>query len=887
MTETRRGFAYLTDYYTTNDFLNFSDFRPALESILVEGQTPLTVGVFGPAGSGKTSMLQMLRHKMEAEELPYQRTVWFTAWKYERQESLWRAFILRVLDALYPRLNGDRPYEMRPRIPHEKLDPEQQQQAALLDHLQESVYRPVDWQELGRLTVDCLSLLQKNNERAVEAASAFLPVTGVVKSALKPVIGKKEDESDQPGIAGGIRHEIYNYHRQQLSYLEQFEVGFREALEQILGPHRRLIIFVDDLDRCLPEKAVEVLEAIKLFLEAPGTVFVLGMDRAVIEAGVEARYETLLRAARAEKRDLPISGDTYLQKIVQIPFYLPPLAVKDIEHYLEKLEEDVSPNKRLTEMTRAVFARGLYPNPRQVKRTLNIFHLLKVIAEGRENRGALPAGNIAWPLLAKTVVIQTQHPQLYQSWRRYPTLVQTLEAEYISRAGSEEETGQDRLALIPEMEEADTAPTGGLLDPYLHHRQQYALLEQMLRFPGLKETGTGREQAHFAGLSREEMRAYLHLAESVVADRGAVVDLPESPRDLLRKMLTSDRAKTLDAVKQLTAQEPDSKGPLHESVRQALVEVIGAPDQPVSKRVSAGYALGILGDPRSGVGMKDGLPDIDWIEIAVGPFSMGSDKGRDKYANYSELPQFACHLIRTPYRISCYPITVTQYRTFIDAGGYEQERYWTKAGWEWRTKDNITEPRTVPDVFLTPNHPQVGVSWYEAVAFCNWLSEKLGCRLSLPSEVQWERAARHTDGRIYPWDNEGEEVVQYCNMKETGIGNTSVVGIFPMGNAACGAADMAGNVWEWCSTKWLDNYEDYEQKVDNILEGTEKRVLRGGSFLDGNDRLRCAVRDGNSPDNRNRHLGFRVVTFPSTSALRLAAQHSQAAKYYRSAVSSQ
>ena len=173
----------------------------------------------------------------------------------------------------------------------------------------------------------------------------------------------------------------------------------------------------------------------------------------------------------------------------------------------------------------------------------------------------------------------------------------------------------------------------------------------------------------------------------------------------------------------------------------------------------------------------------------------------------------------------------------------------------------------------TPNHPRVGVNWHEAMAFCRWLSERLKQPVTLPSEAQWERAARHTDGRTYPWSDPGEEdrlaadMAQRCNMEGTGIGHTSAVGLFLNGLAQCGAADMAGNVWEWCRTKWRGDYRDYEKKVDAALEGAESRVLRGGSW--GNDLpggLRCSCRNVSAPGPRGRSYGFRCVVVVGGSA---------------------
>jgi formylglycine-generating enzyme required for sulfatase activity len=146
------------------------------------------------------------------------------------------------------------------------------------------------------------------------------------------------------------------------------------------------------------------------------------------------------------------------------------------------------------------------------------------------------------------------------------------------------------------------------------------------------------------------------------------------------------------------------------------------------------------------------------------------------------------------------------------------------------------------------------VTWYEAVAFCYWLSQKLGRRTGLPSEAQWERAARHTDGRRYPWD--AKLAPDHCNYYDTGVGTTTAVGIFPKGASQCGALDMSGNVWEWCQTKWRGNYES---PPDDDPEGDITRVLRGGSFSYHAGYVRCAVRIRRYPLYRLRNFGFRVV----------------------------
>ena len=131
-------------------------------------------------------------------------------------------------------------------------------------------------------------------------------------------------------------------------------------------------------------------------------------------------------------------------------------------------------------------------------------------------------------------------------------------------------------------------------------------------------------------------------------------------------------------------------------------------------------------------------------------------------------PQFVCQLVRAPYRIGRYPITVKQYRPFVEAKGYEQKRYWTEAGWAWRVKNRVACPTDYQEVSQTLNHPRTGVCWYEAWAYCRWVSEAQGLPIRLPTEAEWERAARHTDGREFPW-GDGKTPLP-CNNVETGIG---------------------------------------------------------------------------------------------------------------------
>ncbi|MCX6028693.1 MAG: SUMF1/EgtB/PvdO family nonheme iron enzyme [Chloroflexi bacterium] len=292
------------------------------------------------------------------------------------------------------------------------------------------------------------------------------------------------------------------------------------------------------------------------------------------------------------------------------------------------------------------------------------------------------------------------------------------------------------------------------------------------------------------------------------------------------------------------------------------------------ERARAGDTLGRLGDPRPGVRLRpDGLPDIAWCDVSAGEFIMGNTKETDDMAYDSEAPQHR-EPLRKAYRISKYPITNAQFAAFAVDGGYQQRQYWQhaeRAGF-WRAgqvrayhyvEDDWREgwfdgPENLRFAPHLASHPVVEVSWFEAVAFCLWLGDKLELQVSLPTEAQWERAARGTDGRRYPWA--GELTSDHANYADTGIGATTAVGIFPKGvTLEAGVLDMSGNVWEWCRTKWRGSYKG---KPDDGLDGTDTRVLRGGAFFDLARSVRCAYRYRYVPRGRGWFIGFRVVASP-------------------------
>jgi formylglycine-generating enzyme required for sulfatase activity len=309
-----------------------------------------------------------------------------------------------------------------------------------------------------------------------------------------------------------------------------------------------------------------------------------------------------------------------------------------------------------------------------------------------------------------------------------------------------------------------------------------------------------------------------------------------------------------------------------QSIRDLLVDwlilLVNTPQAlPPVERAACGRALGLLGDGRRGVGVdaKNGLPDLLWCKIPAGTFLMGSNKTKDPQAEANETPQR--EVSTGDYWISQYPITYAQFKPFVERDGYRNRAYWTEVGWAEKEKEAWTAPRYWNDATLNiPNHPISGVSWYEAYAFTQWLNAQKArfeipqeWEIRLPTETEWERAARGDGGRIYPHGDEPDST--RMNVDETRIGRTSAVGLFKDGASPFAVEEMAGNVWEWCLTQWRDSYESEE---DNSIEGDNNRVQRGGAVDLGANDARCAYRNWSDPKYRYDYdlIGFRVVVVP-------------------------
>jgi toxoflavin biosynthesis protein ToxD len=205
----------------------------------------------------------------------------------------------------------------------------------------------------------------------------------------------------------------------------------------------------------------------------------------------------------------------------------------------------------------------------------------------------------------------------------------------------------------------------------------------------------------------------------------------------------------------------------------------------------------------------------------------------------SEQPQFIISL--SPFEIGQFPVTNAEYHVFTTATGYRLPRGWIG----FRFPDDLDF------------HPVVGVSKIDAEAYIRWLNKQTGLKYRLPTEAEWERAARGDDGRIFPWGNTFDP--WRCNTAESAKKGTTPVGFYtPGGNSPCGAADMVGNVWEWTSTQ----LSPYPYESDDGREEQKSRgryVIRGGAWYYTRKLARCAAREGMQDDQVSNMIGFRLA----------------------------
>ena len=330
----------LDDNPSVVDYFNFTNYVKILTNIIVDiGSTPFTIGIFGPWGSGKTTLMKLIHNKLNNKC----KTIWFNPWKYDNKEAVWNAFIQSIFEQM-------------------KKDLEFQTDKRSNDLINQIV-------KCGKKLAWYTFKIGANKLTSGVFSDDFL-------DSLK---------------------ESFNSNEEAYEFINKFEYIFSKLITDYCDG-KKLVIFIDDLDRCIPENAITILESIKLYMGESNTVFVLGLEKEIVEKGIRFRY----------KSEIDFSGKDYLEKIIQLPFMIPSVRNDDIMKYISELRNlPILPSTHEDEFIKLVLS-GTDGNIRKVKRFLNCFYVLKVLSKinpddyGRHN------------ILAKILLLQMRFPAFYK-----------------------------------------------------------------------------------------------------------------------------------------------------------------------------------------------------------------------------------------------------------------------------------------------------------------------------------------------------------------------------------------------------------------------------------------------------------------------------------------
>jgi formylglycine-generating enzyme required for sulfatase activity len=350
-------------------------------------------------------------------------------------------------------------------------------------------------------------------------------------------------------------------------------------------------------------------------------------------------------------------------------------------------------------------------------------------------------------------------------------------------------------------------------------------------------------------LYQAEWRETMRLLGGILRQQGeAKID------GLIDAILRVDRPALADQVRcaallsammrDLSRMKYEPKNPRYEPAIRKVMGIFRAGEAEeigIGKCAEAADLLGHVGDPR--------LEEDNWVEIAAGSFLMGAQKQKKREPNYdpealdSEEPVHEVQL--RGFRVRRFPVTVREFGEFVKKGGYAARKHWVEGF------GKFSEPEDWQTQKQFPNRPVTGVSWFEAAAYCAWT------KVRLPTEAEWERAARGPQSSRYPWGNEPPLDASRANY-DSAIGHVTPVGLFPKGNTAEGLCDLLGNVWEWCGD-WFGPYgTEHSQNPSGPKEG-EQETLRGGAWSSRPLVVRVSNRDWDEPTVRGNSVGFRCA----------------------------
>jgi hypothetical protein len=563
----------LSDKPSEVDLLGFADYATAMADFIGNKKTekPLTIGIDAAWGMGKTTLMKLIRMQLEAPGPQGLPTVWFNAWKYDNEESLWAALVLQVLSQVRQRLRWLERARLTLELNLKRFD-WKLLWGKILKYLVVYIFL-VDI--LGGLAFGIATLwLADNLADSLKILGTYIKGVGLIGflTALYAAGRQIFDSFTGPfdlKIGDYIRKPDYS---EKIGFLGQFETDFKRVVDVVTAHgDRPLVIFIDDLDRCEPPKPVEIIEAINVMLDSEHCVFILGMDAQTVAGSIEAKYKDLLDYLIADDTSQNLSlGQRFLEKIIQINFRIPrtdrELMVSFIEANLDALEEkpaakpDVEAVGRAKEHIRAGQKKGqsvteavgdlqttqadipeevlkeaaqqviaetfddseevrlairqavpyLGYNPRKIKRFINVFRLQSLIAN---RRGLLHRNIVELDVLSKWLLVATLWPDAVEAIVSDQNFAKRLYDAYDVREDLRARRADRGFPVLMKDKEfsAETAAMEAKLNAYLAD----PLIGPFVDTPDLIKLVEGLDTS-----APEAFSQYLNLAQSSVDSSG-------------------------------------------------------------------------------------------------------------------------------------------------------------------------------------------------------------------------------------------------------------------------------------------------------------------------------------------------------------------------------
>ena len=861
--------AGVNDGATEKDTLGFGPYVRAMATFLTNPRTkgPLTISIEGEWGSGKSSFMLQLKKLLEGDEdrrIQSAAKLWnetrnpkpplkepivieFNAWRHDKAEELWAAFAMEILRSLSRELGIFNRWWTHVRLLKVRFDWGQ------------------GWWDVVRVVTPALVLM---------AIAVGLPIVVGADKVMQGLVGDKPAatiwQAVRPLLLGdrigysllyvaavvGLFALLKNFfgnpfaadlskhlrspdYRAKSGFIERFHQDFSKILDRYVPQDRKVVCFIDDLDRCEVPKAADLMQAINLMLpNDERMIFLLGMDRQKVAAGLTVKFKDLIpflpepgqqtgaKPAPEKSGTAPAGGlwfgHDFIEKFVQIAYALPRPAPDNLDGFLNELVGSGAPER---ESAKKDFRRL----PRWLRKLTRLWR---------------------WRRKGKTT-----HPD--EEGAPVDGLPDVTQGDVAGIVEETTEKQQKELVRLVELEESENDPeilkelVGVLAPAFDYNPRRLKQFVNLFRLnlataaatrllyaeEGSEEQGIRLEQlGKFVALGirwpdlipwleRDPKNRLKDLCEKACADGDWEVPIRVSRPGRLRELL---RAGCLGEDGQIDDGRKARWGLEGVDVQTLLAVSPAAPETRPSVEGSVGSETLKSSAEDASAAMID---SAKYVLIPAGRFQMGAVPGNEA-AQDAEKPAHGVEITKA-FHLKKTPVTVGEYKHFAKDAGRE-----------------MLEPPMFNQGWKKENHPIGDVSWEDATAYCEWAGGRL------PTEAEWEYAARGGKERLkYPW---GDEISEKHANYGSNVGGTSVVGSYPANGF--GLYDMAGNVLEWCSDWYGEDYYSQSRQKDPQGPSSGKwRVLRGGAWSLNPEVLRTSDRGGFPPGRRGSAVGFRCV----------------------------